>query len=54
MLVMWMADQITTKGIGNGISMIIFAAAKRKRYEKNAVATPSNSALRNLFPRTIN
>ena len=24
MLVMWMADQITTKGIGNGISMIIF------------------------------
>ena len=25
MLVMWMADQITTKGIGNGISMIIFA-----------------------------
>lgn len=24
MLVMWMADQITTKGIGNGVSMIIF------------------------------
>lgn len=24
MLVMWMADQITSKGIGNGISMIIF------------------------------
>ena len=25
MLVMWMADQITQKGIGNGVSMIIFA-----------------------------
>ena len=25
MLVMWMADQITEKGIGNGVSMIIFA-----------------------------
>lgn len=25
MLVMWLGDQITTKGIGNGISMIIFA-----------------------------
>lgn len=25
MLVMWMADQITSKGIGNGVSMIIFA-----------------------------
>lgn len=24
MLVMWMADQITSKGIGNGVSMIIF------------------------------
>ena len=24
MLVMWLADQITTKGIGNGVSMIIF------------------------------
>lgn len=24
MLVMWVADQITTKGIGNGVSMIIF------------------------------
>ena len=24
MLVMWMADQITTKGFGNGVSMIIF------------------------------
>lgn len=25
MLVMWMADQITQKGVGNGVSMIIFA-----------------------------
>ena len=25
MLVMWMADQITEKGVGNGVSMIIFA-----------------------------
>ena len=25
MLLMWLGDQITTKGIGNGISMIIFA-----------------------------
>ena len=25
MLVMWMADQITQKGIGNGVSMLIFA-----------------------------
>ena len=25
MLVMWMADQITEKGLGNGVSMIIFA-----------------------------
>ena len=25
MLVMWMADQITQKGIGNGISLIIMA-----------------------------
>lgn len=24
MLVMWMADQITVKGVGNGVSMIIF------------------------------
>ena len=26
MLLMWMGDQITEKGIGNGVSMIIFAA----------------------------
>ena len=30
--------------------MIIFKPAKRKKLRKNAVATPSNSALRNLFP----
>jgi len=29
MLVMWLGDQITTKGIGNGISMIIFAGIVR-------------------------
>ncbi len=32
------------------LSMIIFKPAKRKKLRKNAVATPSNSALRNLFP----
>ena len=25
MLLMWLGDQITSKGIGNGISMLIFA-----------------------------
>jgi preprotein translocase subunit SecY len=29
MLVMWLGDQITTKGIGNGISVIIFAGIVR-------------------------
>lgn len=29
MLVMWLGDQITSKGIGNGISMIIFAGIVR-------------------------
>ena len=35
MLVMWMADQITTKGIGNGVSMIIFIGIMKKRIKKS-------------------
>lgn len=34
--------------------MLIFDAVKRKRYEKNAVATTGYSALRNIFPQVIN
>ena len=31
MLVMWLGDQISVKGIGNGISMIIFATIRKSR-----------------------